>query len=244
MAAKTTDPIDILLEMGIDLDNLSEEEDYLSALMEAANTLTIKDASDPRIAPLQQEILKLRKKRFSKARPEAKKTTIKPDAFFERKPDEVRQDVKTGVVDPSKLKFSSAEIAPKQKALPTSAITPYQAPEEEEGEKKKRAPRKSDPLKDILKGVNSIIEILKRQQKLSANQAEKDRKRAEKQKREGAENKLEDSGVKSFISGASKLIKPVKGFLDGLFDFIKNILIGTILIKIINWFSDPENQEK
>ena len=48
--------------MGIDLDNLSEEEDYLSALMEAANTLTIKDASDPRIAPLQQEILKLRKK--------------------------------------------------------------------------------------------------------------------------------------------------------------------------------------
>ena len=35
MAAKTSDPIDILLEMGIDLDNLSEEEDYLSALKEA-----------------------------------------------------------------------------------------------------------------------------------------------------------------------------------------------------------------
>ena len=66
MAAKTSDPIDILLELGIDLDNLSEEEDYLSVLMEAANTLTIKDASYPRIAPLQQEILKLRKKRFSK----------------------------------------------------------------------------------------------------------------------------------------------------------------------------------
>ena len=124
MAAKTTDPIDILLEMGIDLDNLSEEEDYLSALMEAANTLTIKDASDPRIAPLQQEILKLRKKRFNKARPEAKKTTIKPDAFFDKKTDEVKQDVKTGAVDPSKLKFSSVKFAPKQKALPTSAITP------------------------------------------------------------------------------------------------------------------------
>ncbi len=103
MAAKTTDPIDILLEMGIDLDNLSEEEDYLSALMEAANTLTIKDASDPRIAPLQQEILKLRKKRFNKARPEVKKTTIKPENLFERK------------------------VAPKQKKLPTSAIVPYKA---------------------------------------------------------------------------------------------------------------------
>ena len=63
MAAKTTDPIDILLEMGIDLDNLSEEEDYLSALIEATNALTIKDPSDSRIAPLQKEILKVRKKR-------------------------------------------------------------------------------------------------------------------------------------------------------------------------------------
>jgi len=243
MAAKTTDPIDILLEMGIDLDNLSEEEDYLSALMEAANTLTIKDATDPRIAPLQQEILKLRKKRFNKARPEAKKTTIKPDAFFDRKSDEK----KSGTIDPSKLKFDSVEFSPKQKALPTSAITPYQpyqAPEEEEGVKKKRTPRKSDPLKDILKGVNSIIEILKRQQKLSAKQAEKDRKRAEKQKREGAEDKLEDSGIKKFASGVNKIIKPVKGLLDGVFDFIKNVLIGTILVKIINWFTDPENEKK
>lgn len=239
MAAKTTDPIDILLEMGIDLDNLSEEEDYLSALMEAANTLTIKDTSDPRITPLQQEILKLRKKRFNKARPEAKKTTIKPDAFFDGKSDEE----KSGTIDSSKLKY----YAPKQKALPTSALssmTILSSSSKGEGAKKKRAPRKSDPLKDILKGVNSIIEILKRQQKLSAKQAEKDRKRAEKQRREGAEDKLEDSGIKNFISGATKLVKPVKEFLDGLFNFIKNVLIGTVLIKIINWFTDPENQEK
>ena len=240
MAAKTTDPIDILLEMGIDLDNLSEEEDYLSALMEAANTLTIKDASDPRIAPLQQEILKLRKKRFNKARPEAKKTTIKPDAFFDRKSDEEKSET----IDPSKLKFDSVEFAPKQKALPTSAITPYQAPEEEEGVKKKRTSKKSDPLKDILKGVNSIIEILKRQQKLSTKQAEKDRKRAERQKRKGSEDKLESRGIKNFISGANKLMKPVKGLLDGIFDFIKNIIIGAVLIKIIKWFTDPDNKKK
>ena len=38
MASRTTtDPIEILLGMGIDLDNLSGEEDYLSALMEATN---------------------------------------------------------------------------------------------------------------------------------------------------------------------------------------------------------------
>ena len=160
MAVKSSDPIDILLEMGIDLDNLSEEEDYLSALMEAANTLTIKDASDPRIAPLQQEILKLRKKRFSKARPEAKKTTIKPDAFFDKKkPDEQQKPV------------------PGQKALPgtvgSGAIVKAEQvkPPDIEPEKKEEKDTKllpgGDPLKDILKGVNSIIGILKKQQKLS-----------------------------------------------------------------------------
>ena len=66
MAAKTTDPIDILLEMGIDLDNLSEEEDYLSALIEATNALTIRDSRDPRIGVLQKEIKKVRKQRLKK----------------------------------------------------------------------------------------------------------------------------------------------------------------------------------
>ena len=223
MAAKTTDPIDILLEMGIDLDNLSEEEDYLSALKEAIATIEFKTGGkgDERSAALREEVIKVRKsRRAADPKIKAKKTKIKPENLFDRR------------------------VAPKQKALSTSAIVPYKAPEEEEGAKKKRAPRKSDPLKDILKGVNSIIEILKRQQKLSTNQAEKDRKRAEKQKREGAEDKLESGGIKSFISGAAKLVKPVKGFLEGLFDFIKNVIIGTILIKIINWFTDPENKEK
>ena len=63
MASRTTtDPLEILLEMGVDLDNLSEEEDYLSALMEAVNTLQIKNAGDDR-DPLQQEIRKVRQKR-------------------------------------------------------------------------------------------------------------------------------------------------------------------------------------
>ena len=63
MAAKTTDPIDILLEMGIDLDNLSEEEDYLSALKEAIATIEFKTGGkgDERSAALRQEVIKVRK---------------------------------------------------------------------------------------------------------------------------------------------------------------------------------------
>ena len=223
MAAKTTDPIDILLEMGIDLDNLSEEEDYLSALMEAANTLTIKDATDPRIAPLQQEILKLRKKRFAKARPEVKKTTIKPENLFQRR------------------------LAPKQSTLPSvGALVPYQAPEseEEEGAKKKRAPRKSDPLKDILKSVNSILATLKNQNKITKKQAERDRKDAEKAKRGAQEDDLEQAPLKKFFDGAKKLAKPAIGFFESIMNFIMKILIGRLLVKILAWMGDKENQKK
>lgn len=226
MAVKTTDPIDILLEMGIDLDNLSEEEDYLSALKEAIATIEFKTGGkgDERSAALRQEVIKVRKSRkAANTKFKAKKTTVKSANLFDRK------------------------VAPKQKKLPTSAIVSYKAPETEEqdeGVKKKRAPRKSDPLKDILKGINAIIATLTRQQKFSAKQAEKDRKRAEKQKREGAEDKLEDSGIKSFISGVGKVIKPVKGLLEGIFDFIKKVIIGRVLIKIIEWFADPDNKGK
>ena len=223
---KSTDPIDILLEMGIDLDNLSEEEDYLSALMEAANTLTIKDATDPRIVPLQQEILKLRKKRFAKARPEAKKTTIKPDAFFNKKKPE-----------------EQAQPTPGQKALPgqqTAAIVKRSslAPEEKKDNKDLK---ENNILKDILKTLNSILGTLKNQNKLSAKQAEKDRKAKEKKKRGAQEEKLE-SPIKKFLGAANKVIKPVKNFLDGLLEFFVKVFIGRLLFKLIEWGS--ENPEK
>ena len=40
------------------------------------------------------------------------------------------------------------------------------------------------------------------------------------------------------------VIKPVKGLLEGIFDFIKKVIIGRVLIKIIEWFADPDNKGK
>ena len=232
MAAKTSDPIDILLELGIDLDNLSEEEDYLSVLMEAANTLTIKDASDPRIAPLQQEILKLRKKRFSKARPEAKKTTIKPDAFFDKKkPEGQRQPIPGQRMLPGSMK-------------PGALIKPdrLKSPEEDVAQEEKK--QEANIFQDILAGVNSILETLNKQNRLSKIQSEKDRRDTETQRRRGAEDELEKSPLKKFMGTAEKLVKPVKGFFESIFDFIKNILIGRLLVKIIDFLGKKENREK
>ena len=92
---KSTDPIDILLEMGIDLDNLSEEEDYLSALKEAIAKIQFqtKGAGDERQRILQEEVIKVRKSRKA-ADPKfkAKKTTVSPDAFFGKKKPEEKQN--------------------------------------------------------------------------------------------------------------------------------------------------------
>ena len=81
MASRTsTDPIEILLEMGVDLDNLSEEEDYLSALMEAIATIEFKTKGkgDARSAALREEVIKIRR---GKRKPQAKNTKISADSF-------------------------------------------------------------------------------------------------------------------------------------------------------------------
>ena len=239
MASRTTtDPIEILLEMGVDLDNLSEEEDYLSALMEAVNTLTIKDASDPRIGFLADEIRKVRQKRKA-ADPKfkAKKTKISADSF---------------------KKGSATTTSVGQKALPPTiepktSIIPYQKPDEvddeEEGGKKKKARTRKKTDKDqkllegIAKSVSNIADILKDQYGLKKKKASYDRKKAEADKRKLKESNLEKR-FQGLASTAEKIIQPVKGILDRILDFFLKIIVGRFLVKLIGWFGDPKNAKK
>jgi len=228
MASRTsTDPIEILLEMGVDLDNLSEEEDYLSALKEAIATIQFqtKGAGDERSTILQQEVVKVRKQRKA-ADPKfkARKTKISADVF--------KKGSATGV-----------NIAPK--ALPTSALVPYQAPEtEEEGEeKKKRKPKEKNLLAEIAKSVTNIADILKDQYKLKKKEGEFDRKKAQNDKR-----KLQEAGLekrfKTLFKTAQKIIAPVRSLFDKILGFLFNVLLAKFLTKVVNWFADPKNQKK
>ena len=229
MASRTsTDPIEILLEMGVDLDNLSEEEDYLSALMEAVNTLTIKNASDPRIGFLAEEIRKVRQKRKA-ADPKfkARKTKISADVF-------------------KKGSATGTNVAPK--ALPTSAIVPYQAPEstEEEGKGVKAKKKKEKPrniLAAIAESVTSIADILKDQYGVKKKSAEFDRKKAEQDKRALQKSKL-SKGFEALVKGAQKVIAPVQSLLSRIFGFLFNLLLGKFIMKLLDWIGDPKNREK
>ena len=143
---------------------------------------------------------------------------------------------------------------PGQKALPgkgpaaivkRQTIKPelFKKPEEPEEQKDNKdiKVKENNILEDILKTLNSILGTLKKQNKLSAKQAEKDRKAKEK-KREGAQEEKLESPIKKFLGAANKVVKPVKSFLDGLLEFFVKVFIGRLLIKLIKWGS--ENGDK
>ena len=226
-----TDPIEILLEMGVDLDNLSNEEDYLSALMEAAATIEFqtKGSGDERSAALRKEIIKVRKKRKA-ADPKfkVKKTQISAGAF--------------------KKQSSVAKVGRSQKALPGSigGALARSKPSKggalvTQGGEDGRGP---SILEKILAGVNSILKTLKEDREFKKKLANQERKSAERKKRSAREDKLESGIFKNILKGAKKILKPVEGILSRILKFIGTILIGKILMKIVDWMSDPENEGK
>ena len=237
MASRTTtDPIEILLEMGVDLDNLSEEEDYLSALMEAIATIEFKTKGkgDARSAALRQEVIKIRK---GKRKPQARKTNISADSF------------KKGTATTSRVGQRALPPA----IEPKTSIIPYQKPDEvddeEEGGKKKKARTRKKTDKDqkllegIAKSVSNIADILKDQYGLKKKKASYDRKKAETEQRKLKESNLEKR-FQGLASTAEKIIQPVKGILDRILDFFLKIIVGRFLVKLIGWFGDPKNKKK
>ena len=96
---------------------------------------------------------------------------------------------------------------------------------------------------DIIKSLDSIIELLKNQNTLIKDTAESQRKKAEKDRRAKLEAGLE-KGFQKTMKGAMKMIAPVKSILQKIIEFIMGILIGRFLVKLIDWFADPENQKK
>ena len=234
MASRTTtDPIEILLEMGVDLDNLSEEEDYLSALKEAIATIQFqtKGSGDERSRILQEEVIKVRKKRKAEdSKFRAKKTVISADSIRPIRSPQLR-----------------SQKIPAQKLLPGAA----QDSESEETKEKKKRTRKGKTVEvpatfitSVSKSVKSILGTLKQQSSFLKKTSEKDRKAAEREKRSVAETKLESKFFKPIIEAAQKVVAPVKGILSKIFDFFVNVFLAKVVVKIADWMSNPDNQRK
>ena len=99
-------------------------------------------------------------------------------------------------------------------------------------------------LDEILKGIDSILNTLKEEQKLKKKESDRSRKASEQRGREAKEKRLEKNVFGNLFKSAQKILKPVKSIFDRLLNFIGTVLLGRILFKLVDWMSDKENQRK
>ena len=98
-------------------------------------------------------------------------------------------------------------------------------------------------LDDVLKGIDSILETLRQEQKFKKQVATKNKKDKERKRRSDSEDKLENKGFSVLGKAVGKVLKPVKSIFDRLLKFLFTLFIGRLLVKLVDWFSDKENQD-
>jgi len=196
--------IKILSDLDIDLMDVDNNKDYLRAVIEATNMLSITNPSDKRIPILQKEVKRVR---------------------------DVIKNVQTS--SRKKYKITKKTIAP-QKLLSPSKLAPTKGGGE------------GGDLLVIKEKVVSIESLLGEQYRLQEENAKDAKQEAEKKRRSLKERLLEGSGKvwDGVKKATSTVLKPFKGIWENIIGFIKKIILGRILFKILEWTSNPENQGK
>ena len=97
---------------------------------------------------------------------------------------------------------------------------------------------------EILKIVTSIRDTLIEKNEFDVDQSKKDKQSAERQARGQKEKRLESNVFAGLAKGVSKVLAPVKGLFEKVFDFIKTVILGRVVVKLVDWFTDEKNKEK
>ena len=99
-----------------------------------------------------------------------------------------------------------------------------------------------ETLGDIDDKLDDLLETLREDGKLEKDAAAAARKKAEQEKRAKKEKNLER--WESLKKTTSTILKPFTSLWDKIWGFLKNVLLGNFLLKIIDYFADPKNQSK
>ena len=122
-------------------------------------------------------------------------------------------------------------------------VTPTDADAEKGGALAKGTESLIGPLKSIDSSVDSLIKTLKQSNKADAKEQANARKRAEKATREQKEGKLE--GIKGKLATAAQtVLKPVQNIFEKIWNFLKTVFLGRVVLKLFEWFTNPANGEK
>ena len=101
-----------------------------------------------------------------------------------------------------------------------------------------------DPLIRISNLLDSILETLTNINNFDREQATRQRTDAENRRRGQRETDLESKSFEGIKKALSAITKPFQSIWDRIVNFITNVILGRIVIKLLEWFGDSKNQEK
>ena len=233
MAVISPPILKILSDLDIDLMDVDSDMDYLRALMEATNSLTISNPSDRRIPILQKEVKRVRDNRRAKSQIVKKK--VSTSKLLNRKDvGEKGKESNTGKLSRI-LRDTRGRVLSNEKRLDNLK------PEENQQEGSD-----NQSFNPIIDGLNSIIETLKSERKFDKKKEEKQRKEKEKKRRAVKEKIIE--GGKGVWKGVQKagavILGPFQKVWNDLLGFIGKIILGRVLFKLLDWLGDKKNQKK
>ena len=220
---KTTSALEILEGLGYDPVDIESDADYIRALKESFNRLQIQNPSDPRLEPLANAV---KGYRYAKSKKEASKSGGKSRAAKRRKGESY--DVVKARIDAKEA--AKKFISPKS-SLNISKLSPTKG---------------GGDFLVIKEKVVSIEALLGEQYRLQEENAKDAKQEAEKKRRSLKERLLEGSGKiwDGVKKATSTVLKPFQGIWENIIGFIKKIILGRVLFKILEWTSNKENQGK
>ena len=229
----------LINDFGYEPVDLESYTGQIRALKESFNTLQIKDPKDPRLIQLQIAVKDLR----------ADREIEKDKTGTLRRTRKRRKDAKS-------LEQIDAEIDAKDKAIADrkakkkkdamNFISPGSAPAALPPAEGAGGGDMSGVLAKIAGDVNVIKGIVASQESIEKDKLDDTREAREKKKRSMKENLLE-GGKKMYdkVAGTfGKVLEPAKGIFESIFKFIKLFILGSALMKILDWFGNPENKDK
>ena len=243
--------------------DIESKSAYSRAVRETVNKLKLENPKDPRIKTLQDAVRPSRKRKQTptkkktpkkketttkKETPKKKETTTKKETPKKRetflqvqKRKLAEQKAKSGFKGSESAKIKKDDAVKFITGKTPEPVEPTPPPMPKFGGAKTGA-----ALTSISQTVNAIKKLVTRQNKFEKDKADDTREAREKKKRSMKENLME-GGKKAF--GAvkktfGKVLEPAKGIFESIFGFITKFLLGAALMKILDWFGNPENKSK
>ena len=235
MAKRLTATIDkeikqlLINDFGYEPVDLESYTGQIRALKESYNSLQIKNPKDPRLIQLQIAV-----------------KDLKADREIERDKTGTLRRTRKRRSDAKSLEQINAEIDARTKKKKISAASIAPTPNRLLGKGIGKSPigESSQGIVDTInENVGKILGTLQSLKKLRMDEGKAERLENEKENREKKETSLEKSKFTVFKQVASKVLQPFQSIFSKVLDFIKTILLGRVLFKIIEWMGDKNNQK-